>query len=317
VARVFYFQATGIIYGVHHSPHQDNPKIRLPKEVAWIDVPEPPHQIRWPSPDGTRPGREQWSRVNPDTKALELRKDIKIPVDADAELTKPIQPVVFEEIADLWKQYLAAHAPSWAPDDPRHDLGAEVRERLVQLDIVLAYLKRALAAVTPDTERVQHDIAWAQGALPRLKVGEMSEEEFAAGFRTLPTSREKGRAWVHPWSEVRLFTETFYFIAWRLVEILKMRRRRALVFAGFRNLQARGVTLVRNHLLEHPDKYGEIFQQNLMVTDAGPALKGFAVVVRSATGRTEPDGASVDRGLFVNAKELHDELMECPRKVAG
>lgn len=317
MARIFYFMATGAIYGVHHSPHEDNPKIRLPKGVAWIDVPEPPDQIRWPSPDGTRPGREQWSRVNPDTKALELRKDIKIPVDADADLTKPIQPVVFEEIAELWKQYLAAHAPSWGSDDPRHDLGAEVSERLVQLDLVLTHLKRAVAAVTPGPETMRHDIAWVQGALPRLEAGEMSREEFSADLRAVPTSREQMRMWDHAWREVRLFTEIFYFFAWRLVEILKPRRREALVFTGFRNLEARGVTLVRNHLLEHPEKHGEIFQQNLTITDAGPVLKGFAVVVRSATGRTEPDGASIDRGLFVNAKELHDELLECLRAVLG
>lgn len=56
MARIFYFTATGDIYGVHHSPHEDDPRIRLPKGVAWIDVPEPSHQIPWPSPDGTRSG---------------------------------------------------------------------------------------------------------------------------------------------------------------------------------------------------------------------------------------------------------------------
>lgn len=315
MARIFYFTGTGVIYGVHHSPHEDNLKIRLPKGVAWIDVPGPPDQIPWPSPDGTRPGREQWSRVNPVTKALELRKDIKIPVDAEAELTEAIQPVVFEEIAELWKQYLSAHAPLWSQDDPRHDLGAEVRERLEQLDIVLGHLERALAAVTPDPERVRHDVTWVQGALQRLEAGEMSKEEFAAVFETLPKSREEGRAWVQAWSEVRLFTEMFYFVAWRLVDILT--RRGALGFPGFSKLQARGVTLVRNHLLQHPEKHGEIFQQHLAITDAGPVLKGVAVVVRSATGRTEPDAASVDRGLFVNAKQLHDELMACLREVLG
>lgn len=161
----------------------------------------------------------------------------------------------------------------------------------------------------------QHDIAWVQGALPRLEAGEMSKEEFAAGFRTLPMSREQMRAWDQAWDEVRLFTETFYLIAWRLVDILT--RRGALAFPGFSKLDARGVTLVRNHLLQHPEKHGEIFQQHLMVTDAGPVLKGVAVVVRSATGRTEPDGASIDRGLFVNAKELHDELRECLREAVG
>lgn len=109
----------------------------------------------------------------------------------------------------------------------------------------------------------------------------MSKEEFAAGFRTLPKSPEEGRAWVQAWDEVLLFTEMFYFIAWRLVDILT--KRGALSFPGFSKLRARGVTLVRNHLLQHPEKHGEIFQQRLMVTNAGPGLKGFAVVAGSAT----------------------------------
>jgi hypothetical protein len=309
MARIFYFQATGIIYGVHHGTHEDDPKIRLPKGVAWIDVPQPPDQIRWPSPDEARPGREQWSRVNPITKAVELRKDIKISVDADTDPTKSIQGVVFEEIAELWKRYLAVHAPSWNPDDLRHGSWAEVRERLVQLDLILAHLKRALASVTPDPGKMQHDIAWVQEALLRLEAGDMSQEEFAAGFRSIPAPRDPVRAWDQAWREVRLFTETFYFSAWRLVDVLT--KRRTLAFPGFSKLDARGVRLVRNHLLQHPEQHGAIFQQHLTITDAGPVLKGVAVVVRVATGRTEPDAASVDRGLFVNAKELHDELMGC------
>jgi hypothetical protein len=32
-------------------------------------------------------------------------------------------------------------------------------------------------------------------------------------------------------------------------------------------------------------------------------------VIRTETGRTEPDSESVDRGLFVNAQEFHEELV--------
>lgn len=38
------------------------------------------------------------------------------------------------------------------------------------------------------------------------------------------------------------------------------------------------------------------------------------VVIRSDTGKVEPEKESVDRGLFVNAKELHDEIIEIVRK---
>lgn len=51
-----------------------------------------------------------------------------------------------------------------------------------------------------------------------------------------------------------------------------------------------------------------------MVTSNGPVLKTMTVVVRSDTGKVEPEDESVDRGLFGNALELHDEIKERIRK---
>lgn len=72
MARIFYFRDTGKIYGVHHSPHENNPKIQLPQNVIWIDVPETADKIRWPEIEPGEPGTEHSSRVNPATKALEF-----------------------------------------------------------------------------------------------------------------------------------------------------------------------------------------------------------------------------------------------------
>lgn len=62
MARLFYFSDTGDIYGVH--PGEPDPaEITLPEGVTWIDVPEAPNKIPWPSlPDGRR-GSEHTSRV--------------------------------------------------------------------------------------------------------------------------------------------------------------------------------------------------------------------------------------------------------------
>ena len=108
------------------------------------------------------------------------------------------------------------------------------------------------------------------------------------------------------------FTEAFYFFAWRLVEVLKGSG--AFAFDGFSKLEAKGIRIVRNHLLQHPEKYKKNFQQSLVVTSNGPVLKTMTVVVRSDTGKVEPEDESVDRGLFVNAQELHDEIEERIRK---
>lgn len=62
MARIFY-RADGTIYGVHPGSHEGNKKIRLPEGVTWIDVPEQPHEIAWPTFDG-QPGTEQTSLID-------------------------------------------------------------------------------------------------------------------------------------------------------------------------------------------------------------------------------------------------------------
>jgi hypothetical protein len=87
-----------------------------------------------------------------------------------------------------------------------------------------------------------------------------------------------------------------YFFAWGLVEVLK--RSRPFAFEGFSKLKARGVRIVRNDLLQHPEKHGKNFRQWLVVTSKGPVLKTTTVVIRSDTGKVEPEKESVDRGLL-------------------
>ena len=58
MARIFYFADTSVIYGVHPDGN-----IKVPDDVAFIDVVETPDKVKWPQlPDG-RPGNEHTSRV--------------------------------------------------------------------------------------------------------------------------------------------------------------------------------------------------------------------------------------------------------------
>lgn len=217
---------------------------------------------------------------------------------------------MFQDVGELWTRYRDVQAPAWPPEDPRHDLSAEVRNRLEQLDIVLDHLGSAVRLVSPDPEQARKGWAWMEEAIPRLEAGEITEDEYVAGFPTwdfLQTD-EGVHAVVRAWAEVHLFTEAFYLVAWRLITALRLGGGKG--FPGFAGLRSQGITYVRNHLIEHPERHGSAFRQHLVLTDVGPVLKSTSVVVRSGTGRVEPESDSLDRGLLTNAQELHDELVK-------
>ena len=90
MARIFFWQADGTIYGVHPGPH-DPEKVTIPSGVVWLDTLEAPDQISWPLRGGLA-GREQWSRVV--SSQLVLRSDLPpLPIDRDARLKVAIQAV--------------------------------------------------------------------------------------------------------------------------------------------------------------------------------------------------------------------------------
>jgi hypothetical protein len=216
---------------------------------------------------------------------------------------------MYETAGALWKQYCTKYSAEWVGDDPRHDLSAEVRERLTQLDLVLEHLSRALALVAIDPERAKRDAEWFTKAQPRLARGEITEEEFAAGLSRTSRTPEESRGYVHAWGEVRLFTEIFYFVAWRLREIFNNRKPEA--FSNLRQIKARGIRDVRNLLIQHPEHGKPVpnYRQWLVVTDDGPVLKSSEVLVRG--GSVSATDESVDRGLYVNADELRREMEAC------
>jgi hypothetical protein len=220
---------------------------------------------------------------------------------------------MYETVRDLWKRYCSKYSAEWSIEDPRGDLAAEVRERLTQLDLVLDHLKRAVRIFAGDPERLRRDVKWMTEAQPRLVRGEITQEEYLAGFSQ--KSEAESRACLRASEEVRLFSEMFYFVAWRLREVLNGPKPRA--FPKLRRIEAKSIRHVRNVLIEHPEHGKPVpnYRQWLTVTDDGPVLKSSVVLVRGGSV-TAPE-ESIDRGLYVNADELRREMEECLGEALG
>jgi hypothetical protein len=103
--------------------------------------------------------------------------------------------------------------------------------------------------------------------------------------------------------EVELLSEAFYYFAWRFRELLTR-------FPDFKKFDPRGIREVRHDLLEHPEKTSKALNPNFMYghdLPDGPVLKPF--------GSRQTDVH--DRGLYVNAQELLDELVPRLRRAVG
>jgi hypothetical protein len=203
---------------------------------------------------------------------------------------------VFEDVAEAWKKYLSVQAPTWGTTDLRHGLSAEVRERLEQLDLILGKLRDAIVAVQGDPQESQRYMEEALHDMQLLRAGAIDGDDFDR--RRIAASPPGGPEYVRQWQEVHLYTEMFYFVAWRLVQVL--RRGGDFEFPHLHKIGATSVSLVRNQLLEHPEHAGTggHFEQHLVVTDDGPVLKTNAAVFRIGTGRMEPSQESKDKSLF-------------------
>lgn len=92
--------------------------------------------------------------------------------------------------------------------------------------------------------------------------------------------------------EMFLFTEAFYYFAWRTREAI-----RALPF--LKSFNPIGVLKVRNKLIQHPDEKDGFFSMGMQSDDdRGPILDSGADSAR----------AWHDPGLYANAEEFRDKL---------
>lgn len=211
---------------------------------------------------------------------------------------------MYEDVRELWKRYCATRSHLWAQPDARGYLAAEVENRLEQLDLTLELLRQASAALNPDPEQTRRDQEYFMQQFTRFDSGEVNHSEYEALIMARPPRIPADAQ--QSWSKIRLFTETFYFVAWRIREILNASGPNA--FSDLGKISARGIRDVRNHLLQHPDRArpSQKYEQSLMFTDDGPVLKSTAFMIKK--GRVSADPDSLDRGLFWNARQLRDEL---------
>lgn len=101
--------------------------------------------------------------------------------------------------------------------------------------------------------------------------------------------------------EAEFYVESFYFMAFRVREILKKRDKKGHLFPQLKGFESEGVRNVRNHLIEHPENHGGVLCQGFGIgDDNGPRLKpGF-----SENDRPE----SMDKGMRLNAIEFKINL---------
>lgn len=202
-------------------------------------------------------------------------------------------------------------------DDVRHDLAAEVRVRLGQLDIILKHLSDARSVDHPDSQELKRVNIWAQENHSALLRGEITMEQWIDGT-SLPRQVEPQRylEYIEAWESIVLFTESFYFFAWRLMECLNNRSNQ-FRFPGLERIKADGVSDVRNHLLQHPENHfdgsensRQRFKQGLVVTSSGPVLRTTEFAIKSATGEMIPTENTEDKGLDITARKFCDELQK-------
>jgi len=106
----------------------------------------------------------------------------------------------------------------------------------------------------------------------------------------------KKRKGTHP-SPLETLTESFYFFAFRVLDILKSGH-----IPGIKKFDCSGIRIVRNQLIVHPE--GDVLNYSFaVIAGRGPVLKNARLVNRKNKKETVQD-----RGLFVNADELRRKL---------
>ena len=200
----------------------------------------------------------------------------------------------FDDTIDLFDRYYRAADQAQLAGFNR-DLGCEVRERLEQL----RWLEDEIRSLHRQAQAIFQRVADAMDAhAERLNREGLSHEEqpAPAEVKMTPEEIEQDRS---VGLRLKLFTESFYYIAFRVQSIL---RHKEEPLPGLRSFKCPGVRDVRNHLLEHPDgRDSRVFLQSLSCGGPnGPALK----TVRPRG----QENVHRDAGLFPNAEEFRRNL---------
>lgn len=220
--------------------------------------------------------------------------------------------VVFKDVVELWKKYSSTISTSWPPDDIRHHLSGEVINRIEQLDIILSFVYKDVDYIGGDSEEYKRSAEYMLSCQPKLQSGELTVDKYIAEMPRTIKTREDCIKEIEAYARIRLFTEMFYFVAWRLRQVINSKS--PLDFPSLSELKAKSITIVRNNLIEHPEQLGDsaVYNQSLVITDSGPILKSNSALIR--VNETLADPNSIDQGLYVNACDLKKELTDILNK---
>lgn len=184
------------------------------------------------------------------------------------------------------------------------DLGCEVRERLQQLDYIVEKVR-----VLEELERrtfSRHQQA-LKDHVANLKSKGIAFESVPAPADTKITSEEAQMA-VRASFEMKLLTESFYYLAGRVRTIV---RNPGKPLPGLDSFECEGVRNVRNKLLEHAE--GSDSQVSIQSFGSGgpngPVLKALRYAGQ--------EQVFPDRGLYMNAEEFRENLEKALRAQAG
>ena len=198
--------------------------------------------------------------------------------------------IMFEPTIALFDQYYrfagAAQLPGFSKD-----LGCEVRERLQQLDYIINRVKD-LEALEASAFRRSNDALKAHSAA--LRAAGIPYESVPASPDVTITKEEFASAQKASF-ELKLLTESFYYLAGRIRTITKHKSRPLPELGVF---ECEGVRNVRNHLLEHAGgSSSQIFIQSF--GSGGP--NGPVIKAMRYGGQEQ---VFPDVGLYQNAEQF-------------
>jgi hypothetical protein len=169
--------------------------------------------------------------------------------------------------------------------------GGYDRKSMTPDEIISAFDKASSLAVDlMKTHRGQPMKPLVVEAKMRLEQSTMLLREFRRAEGDLPAAKNGRINLDNVATRIRLYGEAFYYFAWRA--------REALAKCGVK-FTPKGVLLVRNRMIEHPDKHDGILvlawmfdcPQGLVLEPGGPGTPG------------------ADPGLYPNAQEYIEKLL--------
>jgi hypothetical protein len=200
--------------------------------------------------------------------------------------------MTFKATIALFDEYYRLADAKNVPDFNR-DLGCEVRERLLQLEYIVDRV-RQLEGIAKQTV-VRHEAAH-QAHLDDIKARGIDYESVPLPDNVRLTKEEMD-AHSKAAFELKLLSEAFYYFAGRVRTILKKTE-----LPGLQGFECKGVSDVRNKLLEHAgEKQSEVVIQSFgWGAPHGPVLK--------AARYGGQEDVFPDAGLYRNAEEFIENL---------